>query len=84
MTTGEWYAKFGVAQSSSQEDLTEKSDCIVVLSPDNPEQHEALTALVLKSGKLVYVYKTFANNRAAAERMFNLAEKHAIKGYYQK
>jgi predicted dehydrogenase len=81
LTTGEWCAKFGVAQASSQEELIEKCDCIVVLSPDNPEQHEALAALALKSGKPVYVDKTFATNRAAAERMFNLAQKYATPMY---
>ena len=80
-TTGEWCARFGVAQAASQEELIEKSDCIIVLSPDNPEQHEALAALALKSGKPVYVDKTFAKTHAAAERMFNLAEKHGTPMY---
>lgn len=81
LPTAEWCAKFGVAQASSQEELIEKSDCIVVLSPDHPEQHEALSELALKSGKPVYVDKTFATNRAAAERMFRLAEQHGTPMY---
>lgn len=76
MTTQEWCAKFDVQQAACQEELIDRSDCIVVLSPDNPEQHEALSELALKSGKPVYVDKTFAVSRVAAERMFDLAEKH--------
>lgn len=81
LTTEQWCEKFGVARAASQEELIEKSDCIVVLSPDHPERHEDLTALALKSGKPVYVDKTFATNRAAAGRMFNLARKHGTPMY---
>jgi hypothetical protein len=81
LTTGEWCAQFGVMQAASQAELIEKSDCIIVLSPDYPEQHEALTVLALKSGKPVYVDKTFATSRAAAERMFDLAEQYGTPMY---
>ena len=75
-TTSQWCEAFGVAQAPSREELIERCDCIVVLSPDNPERHEELAAPALKSGKPVYVDKTFAPDRAAAERMFDLAERH--------
>lgn len=81
MTTREWCARFGAAQAGSEQELIDQCDCIVVLSPDNPERHEALTALALRSGKPVYVDKTFAMTRAAADRMFNLAEKHGTPLY---
>lgn len=81
MTTGEWCAQYGVARASSQEELIEKCDGVIVLSPDNPEQHEALASLALRSGKPVYVDKTFAPGLAAAERMFDLAERHGTPMY---
>ncbi len=81
LTTGQWCAKYGVEQARSQKELIEKSDCIIVLSPDNPEQHEALAALALQSGKPVYVDKTFATSRAAAERMFDTAQRHGTPMY---
>lgn len=81
LTTEQWCAKFGVVRAQSQQELIDKSDCIVVLSPDNPERHEALTALALKSGKPVYVDKTFALTRAVAERMFSLAQAHGTPMY---
>lgn len=81
LTTEQWCAQFGVTQAASQEDLIRKSDCIIVLSPDHPEQHEALADLALKSGKPVYVDKTFAISCAAAERMFDLAEMYGTPMY---
>ena len=54
---------------------------LIVLSPDNPEMHEELTDLPLKSGKLVYVDKTFAPDRATAERIFANADAHGTKCY---
>ena len=81
MTTGEWCAQYGVARASSQEELIDRCDGIIVLSPDNPEQHETLAALALRSGKPTYVDKTFAPNLAAAERMFDLAERYCTPMY---
>ncbi|GAE08990.1 hypothetical oxidoreductase [Paenibacillus sp. JCM 10914] len=47
-----------------------------MLSPDNPECHEELSQLPLKSGKPTYIDKTFAPDRATAIRLFDLAEAH--------
>jgi hypothetical protein len=81
LTTDQWCARFGVMRASSQDELITGCDCIVVLSPDNAEQHETLAALALISGKPVYIDKTFATNHAAAERMFNLARKNNTPMY---
>lgn len=81
MTTDEWGRKYGVEILPSIEEVIEKSDVLIVLSPDNPEMHEKLTDLPLKSGKLVYVDKTFAPDRAAAERIFANAEAHGTPCY---
>lgn len=76
MTNKEWAEKKGVQLLDSIEEVIEKSDMLIVLSPDNPEMHEELTDLALKSGKLVYVDKTFAPDKATAERIFANADKH--------
>lgn len=76
MTTDQWCEKYGIQRVDSIEELIEKSDCLNVLSPDNPEMHEELCELPLKSGKRVYVDKTFAETKASAEKIFALAEKH--------
>ena len=81
LTTKQWGEKYGVQILDSIEEVIEKSDYLIVLSPDNPEMHEELTELPLKSGKLTYIDKTFAPDRAAAERIFANAEAHGTKCY---
>lgn len=74
MTTAQWCEKYGVQRLGSIREVVEKSDCLIVLSPDNPEMHEELCQLPLRSGKRVYVDKTFADDRASAIRIFKIAE----------
>ena len=74
LTTDEWCAKFGVQRMASIEELVEKSDYIVVLSPDHPQFHEELCQIPLRSGKRVYVDKTFAPDAATARRIFAIAK----------
>ena len=42
ITNKEWSKKYNIPLEKSIEKVIEKSDCIVVLSPDNPEMHEEL------------------------------------------
>ncbi|MDD3695506.1 MAG: Gfo/Idh/MocA family oxidoreductase [Lentisphaeria bacterium] len=72
----QWCADMGVEPSASLEELIAKSDCICVLAPSNPESHERLSDLALRSGKPVYIDKPFAPDFAAARRMQKLAEEH--------
>lgn len=76
MTSEQWCEKFGVKHATSIEEVIEENDCLVVLSPDNPEMHPELCALPLASGKRTYVDKTFATSRKAAEEIFANAESH--------
>ncbi|MFC5405633.1 Gfo/Idh/MocA family oxidoreductase [Cohnella soli] len=77
----DWCREKGIHLLDSIEEVVAKSDYLVVLSPDNPEQHEELAALPLQSGKPTYVDKTFAPDRAAARRMFASAEQHGTPLY---
>ena len=79
MTNKEWAEKYDVELLNSIEELIEKSDCIIVLSPDNPEMHEELCFLPLQSQKLVYVDKTFAPTKEVAKRIFANADEHNTK-----
>ncbi len=81
VTTDEWCEKYGVARVNSIKELVDASDCIVVLSPDNAELHEELADYALRSGKPVYIDKTFAPDGAAAARMFALAKEHGTPMY---
>jgi len=71
-----WCADIGIAKAESIEQVVEECDCLIVLSPDNPERHEDLSRLPLASGKPVYVDKPFADSLAAGKRMVELAKAH--------
>ena len=72
----QWCEGLGMTPASSMEEVVENSDCICVLAPANPEVHERLADLALRSGQPVYVDKPFAPSGKAAERMFALAEQY--------
>lgn len=74
LTTDEWCEKFGVEKCNSIAEVVEKSDCIVVLSPDNPERHLDLCREPLASGKPVYVDKTFALSKDIAKEIVAIGE----------
>lgn len=80
-TNAEWAKEHGVELLDSIEDVVEKSDFLVVLSPDNPEMHEELCDLPLKSGKPTYIDKTFAPDKESAIRIFANAEAHGTPCY---
>ena len=74
MTNEQWSQTYDIPLAGSIEEVINNCDVIVVLSPDNPEMHEELCQLPLKSGKRVYVDKTFTNDAATAKRLFDLAD----------
>lgn len=75
-TTDQWCADMGIYKCETIEELIEKSDYIIVLSPDNPEQHWDLCQLPLRCGKRVYVDKTFAPTAQIARDMVALAKEN--------
>lgn len=79
MTNKEWSEKYNIPIVDSIETVIEQSDVLIVLSPDNPEMHLELTDLPLKSGKLVYIDKTFAPDKETAIKIFENAEKYNTK-----
>ena len=81
MTTERWCEKYGAARCETIEEVIEKSDYLIVLSPDNCEMHETLCRLPLASGKPTYVDKTFAPDLATARRIFAVAEENNTPCY---
>lgn len=79
MTNKEWSEKYNIPLLGSIEEVIEKSDLLIVLSPDNPEMHLELTDLPLKSGKLCYIDKTFAPDKETAIKIFENAQAHGTK-----
>jgi len=81
LSTDEWCKEHNIQRVDTIEELVDKSDGIIVLSPDNPERHEDLCRIPLQSGKRVYVDKTFAETKASALRIFAVAEAHNTPCY---
>ncbi|MDF2718475.1 MAG: hypothetical protein K0R28_5400 [Paenibacillus sp.] len=77
----EWCGKKGIELLPSIEDVIEKSDYLIVLSPDYPEYHEELSKLPLQSGKPTYIDKTFAPDRKTALLLFEWAKKFGTPMY---
>ncbi|HBC89027.1 MAG TPA: oxidoreductase [Lentisphaeria bacterium] len=71
----EWCQAMGITAGKSIEQVVENCDVICILAPSNPEVHEHLAQIPLRSGKPVYIDKPFAPDRATAERLFELADK---------
>ena len=81
LSTAAWCEKFGIDRCAGIEELVEKSDGLIVLSPDNCEMHEVLCQVPLRSGKPTYVDKTFAPDYPTARRIFALAEESGTPCY---
>jgi len=81
ITTDQWCRENNIQRIHTVEELMEKSDGIIVLSPDNPERHEELCRLPLQSGKPAYIDKTFAETKEIAERIFAIAAAHNTPCY---
>lgn len=76
VTTQEWYRERDIAPAGSMEELVDSVDAVMVIAADNAAWHERVAELPLKSGRPVFVDKTFAPSLAAGKRMFALAEGH--------
>lgn len=76
VTGTEWCEKMGVEKCSSIEEVCEKSDVLLVLCPSNPETHLGYAKKVLPYGKKTYIDKTFTQNLAEAEEIFELGKKY--------
>ena len=81
VTTDEWCAKFGARRCGTIEEVCEKADFLIVLSPDNPERHLDYAKRVFPCGKPCYMDKTFAPDAETAKKIFALA-KIAFDGHF--
>ena len=75
-TNREWADSFGVELLGTIDEVIEKSDVLIVLSPDHPERHWDLCQKPFRSGKRVYVDKTFAPSKKIAEDLVKLADEN--------
>ncbi len=79
MTTDEFCKKYGAERCNTIAELCEKSDYIMILSPDNPETHLKYAKEVFPFGKPCNIDKTFAPDSKTAAEIFALAEKYGVK-----
>lgn len=71
-----WCEDFSVTPARTVGEIVEKCDAFCILAPSNPEVHERLAEIPLKSGKPVYIDKPFAPDAATARRLFEKAESY--------
>jgi len=69
-----WCRDMGVELCASPAEVVEKSDVIMVLAPNSPEQHVELSRDAMASGKRTYIDKTFATDVKMAREIFAMAE----------
>lgn len=77
--TDQWCEQYGVEKCDTIDELCEKCDYILVLSPSNPEKHLQYAKEVLKHKKNTYIDKTFAPDYAVAKEIFDIAEQYGTK-----
>lgn len=77
--TDEWCSKFGVEKCDTIEELCEKADYILILSPSNPEKHLEYAEKALAYKKNTYIDKTFAPDYETAKKIFDVAENYGTK-----
>lgn len=76
LSTEEWCKQKGIEQCQTIEELCEKSDYLLILSPANPEKHLPYAKIALTYGKNTYIDKTFAQNADVAREIYAIAEKY--------
>jgi len=69
-----WCRDYGVELCDGPADVVKKSDVLMVLAPNTPEQHIELSKDALASGKRTYIDKTFATDVEMAKKIFAMAE----------
>ena len=76
LTTAQWCFQRNITPAESMEELVREVDAILVIAADNAAWHEEVCQLPLRSGKPVFVDKTFAPDLETGRRLFALAEDH--------
>lgn len=74
VTSAQWCQQQNVELCETLAELCEKSDCIIVLAPSNPETHLRYAQEVLKYQKRTYIDKTFAPDAATAQKIVDLSK----------
>ncbi len=76
LKNAQWCEKMNVKQCTSVTELIESVDGIMVMAADNSQWKEEVATEALKSGKPVFVDKTFAPDLATGKKFFALAKQY--------
>lgn len=72
----DWCAKNAVPRLGSAREVAEQSDAVIILAPDNIDNHPKLCRDVLPFGKPTAIDKALAFNLADAKEIVELANRH--------
>ena len=72
----DWCAKNGIRRATSAEDAVHDADAVMLLAPDNIEDHHKLSQAVLPFGKPTLIDKFLAPTLADARAIVDLAAHH--------
>ncbi|QDU32857.1 Oxidoreductase family, NAD-binding Rossmann fold [Poriferisphaera corsica] len=70
----DWCAENGVERCGSIEEVIEKADALMVLAPDNIDDHLALGKAACASGKRVYIDKYLSNSYSDAKELIDTCQ----------
>lgn len=73
LTTDKWCEKYGAVRCDTIEDVCKICDFLIILSPDNPENHLDYAKAVFPFSKPVFMDKTFAPDFHTALEIIELA-----------
>ena len=76
LTTKEWCESCGAHRCKSIDEICSICDALLILSPDNPENHLRYAEIVFPFSKPVFVDKTFAPDYETACKIIDLAKKY--------
>lgn len=76
LSTEEWCRQRNITPVGSMQELVDTVDAIMVIAADDSSWHEEVCQIPLRSGKPVFVDKTFARDLPTGRRLFALAEEY--------
>lgn len=76
LKNAEWCAKMGLRLCGSAQELLDSVDAVLVMAADNADWKKEVLPEALKSGKPVFVDKTFASSREEGKCFFEQAKEH--------
>lgn len=74
LTTDEWCKKYGAVRMPSIKAVCEAADAVIVLSPDDPDNHLRYLKEVFSFAKPTFIDKTFAVSAKEAEEIIRIGE----------